>query len=208
MPAFPMEGAIGAMAKKKVVFLVFDDMELLDFAGPCEVFSVTNELGGWGLFEIETASSTGGRVRTKNGVVIQPDGALPGAMEADILVIPGGRGIRKVVKDPETIEWVKAVAQRAELVLSVCTGSMVLAKAGLLDGLSATTHHTVFDEFEAMAPQTRLLRGERFVDNGRVITSAGISAGIDMSLHVIERLFGKGTAEAAAAYMEYRREGL
>lgn len=196
------------MTRKKVVFLLFDDMELLDFAGPCEVFSVTNELRGPGLLEIETVSSTGGRVRTRNGIVIQPDGALPWALRADILVIPGGRGTRALVKDSQIIEWVRSVAEGAELVLSICTGSMVLAKAGLLDGLKATTHHTVFDEFEAMAPNTRLLRGARFVDNGKVITSAGISAGIDMSLHVIERLFGKEAADATAAYMEYRREGL
>jgi transcriptional regulator GlxA family with amidase domain len=82
---------------------------------------------------------------------------------------------------------------------------MVLAKAGLLDDLEATTHHTVFDDFEAMAPKTKLLRGKRYVDNGRIITSAGISAGIDMSLHVIERLFGRGVADATAEYMEYRR---
>ncbi len=194
------------MAKKKVVFLLFDDMELLDFAGPCEVFSVANELGGWSLFEIETASATGARIRTVHGIVIQPDGALPGVHDTDILVIPGGRGTREVLKDSETIAWVQAMAERAELVLSVCTGSMVLAKAGLLDGLKATTHHTVFDEFEAMAPNTRLLRGARFVDNGKVITSAGISAGIDMSLHIIERLFGRVTADAVAAYMEYLRE--
>jgi len=194
------------MAKKKVVFLLFDDMELLDFAGPCEVFSVANELGGWSLFEIETASATGARIRTVHGIVIQPDGALPGVHDTDILVIPGGRGTREVLKDSETIAWVQAMAERAELVLSVCTGSMVLAKAGLLDGLKATTHHTVFDEFEAMAPNTRLLRGARFVDNGKVITSAGISTGIDMSLHIIERLFGRVTADAVAAYMEYLRE--
>jgi transcriptional regulator GlxA family with amidase domain len=200
------ESEVSAMAKKKVVFLLFDDMELLDFAGPCEVFSVANELGGWSLFEIETASATGARIRTVHGIVIQPDGALPGVHDTDILVIPGGRGTREVLKDSETIAWVQAMAERAELVLSVCTGSMVLAKAGLLDGLKATTHHTVFDEFEAMAPNTRLLRGARFVDNGKVITSAGISTGIDMSLHIIERLFGRVTADAVAAYMEYLRE--
>jgi transcriptional regulator GlxA family with amidase domain len=193
------------MAKRKVVFLLFDDMELLDFAGPCEVFSVANELGGWSLFEIETASATGGRVRTVHGIVIQPDGALPGVKEPDILVIPGGRGTRAVLKDSETLEWVRTRAQKAELVLSVCTGSMVLAKTGLLDDLEATTHHTAFDDFEAMAPKTKLLRGKRYVDNGRIITSAGISAGIDMSLHVIERLFGRGVADATAEYMEYRR---
>jgi transcriptional regulator GlxA family with amidase domain len=196
------------MAKRKVVFLLFDDMELLDFAGPCEVFSVANELGGWSLFEIETASATGGRVRTVHGIVIQPDGALPGVKEPDILIVPGGRGTRAVLKDPETLEWVRTMAQKAELVLSVCTGSMVLAKAGLLDDLEATTHHAVFDEFEAMAPKTKLLRGERYVDNGRIITSAGISAGIDMGLHVIERLFGRVVADATAEYMEYRRECL
>jgi transcriptional regulator GlxA family with amidase domain len=196
------------MAKRKVVFLLFDDMELLDFAGPCEVFSVANELGGWSLFEIETASATGGRIRTVHGIVIQPDGALPGVHDTDILVIPGGRGTREVLKDSETITWVRTMAEKAELVLSVCTGSMVLAKAGLLDGLEATTHHTVFDEFEALAPKTKLLRSERFVDNGKVVTSAGISAGIDMSLHVIGRLFGRMSADATAAYMEYRREGL
>mgnify|MGYP001312385940 CR=1 FL=1 len=118
-------------------------------------------------------------------------------------MIPGGFGTRREVNNPALLDWIRQVSRDAELVLSVCTGALLLGKAGLLEDLSATTHHDSYTLLRAVAPRTRVLEGERFVDAGRVMTSAGVSAGIDMALHVVERLLGTELAEEAAHYMEY-----
>src|SRR5436309_12693129 len=121
-----------------------------------------------------------------------------------ILVVPGGWGTRQQINHAPVIEWIKATADRAELILSVCTGALLLAKAGLLDGLSATTHYSALDLLQEVAPSTLVRRDQRVVDNGKIVTAAGISAGIDASLHVIERLLGNTIARETADYMEYR----
>jgi transcriptional regulator GlxA family with amidase domain len=190
--------------ERTLLLFLFDDVEVLDFAGPFEVFSVTNELNGERLLNIRTVSVSGLAVSAKNGLSVVPDLALENAGSADILVVPGGYGVRALLDDEMVTGWIRGIAEKAELVLSVCTGSMLLARSGLLDGFKATTHHSVKEEFAAMYPDIPL-SGERFVDNGRVITSAGISAGIDMSLYVVERLYGAEIAARTAAYMEYQR---
>ncbi|MDO9508681.1 MAG: DJ-1/PfpI family protein [Thermovirgaceae bacterium] len=194
------------MPKKGVFILIFDDVEVLDFAGPFEVFSVTDELNSHALFDIKTVSPMGETITAKNGLSVNPDRTIPEVKSADILIVPGGWGVRALLNQDDVTGWIGSMAKTAELVLSVCTGSMLLARAGLLKGLRATTHHSVMDEFAAMSPETEIERGERFVDNGKVITAAGISAAMDMSLYVVERLFGRETADRTAAYMEYRIE--
>ena len=119
-----------------------------------------------------------------------------------ILVVPGGWGTRQQINHAPVIEWIKATADRAELILSVCTEALLLAKAGLLDGLSA--HHSALDLLQEVAPSTLVRRDQRVVDNGKIVIAAGISAGIDASLHVIERLLGNTVARETAEYMEYR----
>jgi transcriptional regulator GlxA family with amidase domain len=109
------------------------------------------------------------------------------------------------MNDPATIDWIKQAASSAELVLSVCTGSLLLAKAGLLDGLDATTHHGALDLLKTLAPNAKVHSDRRYVDNGRVICSAGIAAGIDMSLHVVSKLLGEDVAVRTARQMEYPR---
>jgi len=190
------------MPKKSILLFLFDDVEVLDFAGPFEVFSVTNELNGGDLLKIRTISVSGRVVSARNGLSVLPDLAIKDAGFADILIVPGGYGVRALLNDETVTGWIRAIAERAELVLSVCTGSMLLARSGLLEGLKATTHHSVKEEFSAMYPGITL-SGDRFVDNGRVITAAGISAGIDMSLYVVQRLYGSKIAAKTAAYMEY-----
>ena len=123
--------------------------------------------------------------------------------EADILIVPGGDDIRHVLEDRELLDWVARIAADADSVLSICSGSLILAKAGVLDGLKATTHQVDFDELIALAPSTKIVRGVTYVDNGKVVTSAGITTGIDASLHVIAKLYGSALARRTAQSLEY-----
>ncbi len=191
--------------KKNVAILVFDDAEVLDFAGPFEVFAVTDELQEHAPFHTFLVGLAPGSVRARNGLKVLPDFTLENCPPPQILVVPGGAGTRPLLGKPALLEWLRLKARHAEVVMSVCTGALVLAKAGLLDGLRATTHHENISELRQLAPQTEIVGTERFVDNGRVLTAAGISAGIDCSLHVVERLLGRAAAIATADYMEYRR---
>ena len=194
------------MKKRKLGIVVFNDVEVLDFAGPFEVFSVTNEQNDYNLLDVSLISTDEKTNTAKNGLKIVADHTINEISTLDILLIPGGKGARPLVNNSEFIEWVRSVSQDCELVLSVCTGALILAKAGILDGLKATTHHQAYDELREIITNTKIVeKGQRFVDNGRVITSGGISAGIDMSFHVIERLYGKDAAIRTSDYMEYRR---
>ena len=181
--------------------LLFDEVEVLDFCGPFEVFSVARHVGK-PIFEVVTIAEKS-QISTRGGLKVIPDFALYEEPKLDILIVPGGQGTRREINNPRLIEWIKSSAIKVELLLSVCSGSLLLAKAGLLDGLKATTHHNALELLRSMAPATEILPEERFIDNGRVIVSAGISAGIDMSLYVVGRLMGSSVAEATAAHMEY-----
>ncbi|HEY0603910.1 MAG TPA: DJ-1/PfpI family protein [Herpetosiphonaceae bacterium] len=188
---------------RNVAILIFDEVEVLDFCGPFEVFGVTR-LREEAPFNVYTVAERMEPVLARNGLSVNPRYMIDDCPSPDLLVIPGGLGARKEMHNPVVIEWIKRCADPAELVLSVCTGALLLANAGLLNGLAATTHHGAFDLLRAAAPQTEVREGERFVDNGKVITSAGISAGIDMSLHVVARLLGEDAAMETAERMEYR----
>jgi len=192
------------MDKKNTAILLFDDVEVLDFAGPFEVFSVTNELNDYSILNVYTVAREKSPVKARNGLSVIPDYAINEAPAPAILIVPGGIGTRPVLEQYDVISWIKESANNAEKVLSVCTGALLLAKAGLLEGLKATTHHRAFEILTELAPNTEIVRDERFVDNGKVITSGGISAGIDMSLYVVELIYGKEAAQKTAAYMEYR----
>jgi len=189
--------------KKHLAILIFDDAEVLDFAGPFEVFSVTNELAGYTLLDISVLGLTREPVRAKNGLTLVPDHDLESCPPPDYLIIPGGSGTRPLLKNQAFLDWLKGIALECDHILSVCSGSLVLAKAGLLTGLDATTHHEVLPELEVLAPDTRIHRDKRFTDNGKILTSAGVAAGMDMSLYMVEKLFGEKTARATAQYIEY-----
>ncbi len=183
--------------------LIFEDVEVLDFCGPFEVFSVAGRQIVPGAFNVFTIGKTLDAVLARNGLSVNPKTMLAEAPSLDLLLVPGGIGTRPLLHDAELLKWIKDRAQSAELLLSVCTGALLLGKAGLLDGLSATTHHGALDLLRETAPRTTVLDEPRFIDNGRVITSAGIAAGIDMSLHVVAKLLGPETAQATARYLEY-----
>jgi transcriptional regulator GlxA family with amidase domain len=191
--------------KRNVAILIFDDVEVLDFAGPFEVFAATDELRGSNTYHVFTVAGTPSPVRARNGLRVLPDFTCASCPAPDLLVVPGGVGTRALLGDVELINWIRARSRAAELTMSVCTGSLLLARAGLLAGLRATTHHEVLDRLRELAPTTTVLADERFVDNGQILTAAGISAGIDCALHVVERQLGTAAAEATVRYMEYRR---
>lgn len=183
-----------------VAILLFDDVELLDFAGPFEVFSVA---GRDGAFDVQTVAETGAPIRTRGGLTVTPHVVLDEMPAADVLVIPGGQGARTAMHREVVLNWARDGAQTAEVVLSVCTGSFILARAGLLDGCTATTHHSVLDRLAELAPNATVVGDQRVVDNGAIVTAAGISAGIDAALHVVGRLCGSAHAAATARHMEY-----
>ncbi|WP_255558795.1 DJ-1/PfpI family protein [Horticoccus luteus] len=194
------------MNRKTVAILVFDDVEVLDLAGPFEVFAVTDELCDYGAFNVCTVAPRADVVRARNGLRVVPDYALENCPPAEILVVPGGFGTRALLNDEAVIAWVRTRATGAEIVMSVCTGALVLARAGLLDGLRVTTHHEVLDTLRALAPAATVDANRRYHDNGRVLTAAGISAGIDGALHLVRRELGEAVAERTARYMEYTPE--
>jgi len=193
------------MKKRIMGIVIFNDVEVLDFAGPFEVFSVTNEQNNNELFNVLLISVGEKIINAKNGLKVVSDCSINDINYLDIVLIPGGLGARPLVNNSGFIDWVKLVSKDCELVLSVCTGALILAKAGILRGIKATTHHQAIGELRQLITNTEIIEGDRFVDNGKVITSGGISAGIDMSFHVIERLYGKNIAQKTSEYMEYRR---
>jgi transcriptional regulator GlxA family with amidase domain len=187
----------------RISLLVFDDAEVLDVAGPYEVFSIAGRRDDLVPFQVSLVAERAGPVALRNGFVVQPHFTFADAPKAEILIVPGGAGTRRELRNPAVIEWVRRTGADAELVLSICTGALLLGATGMLDGLDATTHHGSIARLREVAPLARVREGERFVDNGRVVVAAGVAAGIDMSLHVVERLLGPELAEEAAIYMEY-----
>ena len=187
----------------RTAIVIFDEVEVLDFAGPFEVFSVTGRRRKLEPFDVYTVAERPTPVLARNGLSVNPKYSFADAPVPDILVLPGGYGTRREMKNPLMLEWVARTAPRCELVLSVCTGALVLGAAGLLDGREATTHFMAFDELRAVAPAATIREGVRLVDNGNLILSAGVSAGIDMSLHVVAKLLGADVARETARYMEY-----
>jgi len=186
---------------KNVAILIFEDVEILDFCGPFEVFSITARGTNLNVYMVAEKTTP---ILTYNKLSVNPHYSIFDCPEPDIVLIPGGKGSRKEMNNPIIINWIKSVSKNAELVLSVCTGAFLLAKADLLDNLEITTHHLSLEFLKEIAPSSAKVReGVRFIDNGKVVLSAGISAGIDMSLYIVERIFGKEKALNTASIMEY-----
>jgi len=187
---------------RTVQIVAFDGMEVLDYAGPYEVFNVAGELSD-GAFRVRSVGVTAEPVG-RGGFRVVPDFTLEDAPAADILVFPGGRGTRALVHDERVTAWLRQRATDASLLLTVCTGALVAAGAGLLDELEATTHHGAFDELAAIAPSAIVRRGPRFVRaSAGVRTSAGVSAGTDLALAVVEELAGAELRAAVEDEMEW-----
>ncbi len=193
--------------RSQVGILIFEDVEVLDFCGPFEVFSITTEEGQSGdeaqLYDVHIVAETRELVRCRNGLLVQPHHSIDDHPNLDIVVVPGGRGTRRERSNPRVLAWIKVQHERVGLMTSVCTGAFLLAANGLLDGKSATTHWASIDWFRETWPAITVRDDERFVDEGGIITSAGVSAGIDMALHVVERMHGPSVARQSARHMEY-----
>jgi transcriptional regulator GlxA family with amidase domain len=188
---------------RRLAILIFRDVEVLDFCGPFEVFSVANRFTDPPAFDVFTVAEKKEPVITRGGLSVNPTFPLADCPQPDILLIPGGQGTRTEMHNAVIIDWIRQQAASAELVLSVCTGSLLLAKADLLVGLESTTHHGALNLLRETTPATTVHSDRRVVDNGRVICSAGIAAGIDMSLHVVAKLLGPEIAAKTARQMEY-----
>ncbi|MCA9130182.1 MAG: DJ-1/PfpI family protein [Planctomycetales bacterium] len=185
-----------------VAILIFDDIEILDFCGPYEVFSVANRDAKYQLFNVYTVAKTN-FITARGGLTVRRHFGLSDSPQADLLLVPGGVGVRALLDDSSVIEWVARQSAVARHTVSVCTGALLLGRCGLLDGRPVTTHHRCFDELSRIAPRAQIRKNCRFVDDGRLMTSAGISAGIDMSLHIVGRLVGPEIAAEVAGRMEY-----
>jgi len=199
----PVLALAQAPAKKTVVILAFEGVGALDFAGPFEVFTTASELSETPVFQVYVAAEKPGPLRGHNGMVLQPDCTLADCPPADLLIIAGGPGAMQAMNKPELLDWIRKASGRAERVVSVCTGAFLLAKAGLLDGLTVTTHQAGIGYLGKLVPKAKVVSDRRFVDNGKIVTSAGMSAGIDASLHLVSQLLGAERAKATATWMEY-----
>lgn len=188
---------------KNVGIFLFNDIELLDFAGPYEVFSVTDELNAYELFKVFTISADGTAIKTVNGLQVVPDFSFAGHPPVDILVVPGGAGTKNELAKKEVLAWVGNTAATAPITMSVCSGARILGALGLLEGRESITHHEVIAEMAAIAPGTVITPDKRFVDAGRVMTAGGISAGIDLALHIVRKLYGGEVVDKTIRYMEY-----
>lgn len=186
---------------RNLAILIFDGVQIIDYTGPYETFGHVHDKDG-PAFNIYTVSEKTAPITTAMGMSVNPKYSFENAPPPDVMLIPGG-DVQGQLANPATIRWLQEKAKDAEVVLSVCNGAFILAKAGLLDGLEATTTSNLIPYLRKEAPKTRVVDDRRFVDNGKIITAAGLSSGIDGSLHVIERLFGLGTAQMAALGMEY-----
>src|ERR1700674_1472985 len=197
---------------RKVAILIFDNVEVLDFAGPFEVFSRTRLTSGAASrrseesapFEVFPVAPSHGPVTAVGGLQVVPRYSFADVPPIDLLVVPGGLGTRALLGDADVLGWIRHAAGRAERVTSVCTGALLLAQAGLLEGRRATTHWAAYDELAALGQGVIVIRDRRVVDDG-VITSAGVSSGMDMAFYVVEALFGREVADETAHYIEYRR---
>lgn len=196
------------MERRRVGIVVFDDVEVLDFCGPFEVFSVTrlNEerrRAEPSPFAVLLIAQQAGVVTAAGGLRVVPDVTLDACPALDVLVVPGGWGTRREIHNAELIAWIAQRGRQVETLTSVCTGAMLLGHAGLLDGRRATTHWRSLDWMSESFPQVTVERALHIVEDGHIVTSAGISAGIDMALRVVARYHGEGIARATARQMEY-----
>jgi transcriptional regulator GlxA family with amidase domain len=198
--------------KINVGIFIFDGVEVLDFAGPFEVFSRTRLQPGTASrrsddtapFEVFTIGATREVVRATGGLAVLPQHDFASAPRVDLLVIPGGFGTRPLLEDTEALDWIRRTAAAARTVTSVCTGSLLLARAGLLAGRRATTHWGAYDLLAGLDPTVTVDREARVVTDG-IVSSAGVAAGIDMAFGVVETICGRAVADETAKYIEYPR---
>ena len=209
-PATPAPGAspgaplaVPATGSIPVAFLLSDGAVVIDFCGPWEVFESVSVVGRHdAAFQLYTVAETTTPIMASGGMRIMPNFTFGNAPAPKVVVIPAQHGA-----GDSALAWIRQVTHHTDVTMSVCTGAYVLARTGLLRGQSATTHHGYYSEFAMQFPDVRLVRGARFVEAGNLATAGGLSSGIDLSLRVVERYFGRDVAAQTAYYMEYQGQG-
>ncbi|WAC74382.1 DJ-1/PfpI family protein [Roseateles sp. SL47] len=193
----------------QVGILIFDNVELLDMAGPYEVFTTASRVHARSqpadtppLFEVITLARKAGSVCARAGLRLLPDCLLGDHPHLDCTVVPGGVVNDELGQD-DLMRWIASQSCTAQILASVCTGALLLANAGVLDGLEVTTHWEDINELRTLRPGLHVTHGPRWIDQGSIVTSAGISAGIDMSLHLVERLHSRELALRTARQMDF-----
>lgn len=187
---------------RNVAVFIFEQVEPLDFAGPYEVFISGSNRGQ--DFNVYTVAENNGPIQTLGGLSINPAYTIDDCPNPDILVISGGWGSRKEMNNEKITKWIREISNDVEVILSVCTGALILAKSQLLDGLQVTTNRSAMDELRQIVPtSTEIMEEARYVDNGKIVLSAGVSAGMDAALYVVEKLLGEDRAIRTAELMEY-----
>ena len=188
----------------RVGILLFNEVEVLDFAGPFEVFSITTTEFGEKAFIVKTVSETGALIHARNGLKVKPDYSFEDTPKFDVLIVPGGYGAEEIeINNPKVVNWIRENSKSVNVLASVCTGAFLLAKAGILDGKNATTHWMDIDRLQREFPLVKVKSEVKFVDEGSIITAGGISAGINMSFYLIKKLQGIDIARTTAKRMEY-----
>ncbi|MFN3996242.1 DJ-1/PfpI family protein [Algoriphagus sp.] len=189
---------------RHVGIFLFDEVEVLDFAGPFEVFSVASQMSNYTQLKVSTFGASDSLIRTKNGLQVKPDFGFDNLPEFNYLVIPGGDGTKKVIQNPALLSFIKQIILNSKWTMSVCSGSRILGMIGFLNEKHYCTHHLVFNSMQGIVPSGIARPGLRFVQSDDTIwTAAGISAGIDLALHLLEKTFGEKLAIETANYMEY-----
>ena len=191
-----------ANAARRVAFVIAPGFNVIDTAGPWEVFQDTMTTSAGPMehpFELFTVAESAAPVRGTAGLTVVPTHTFESAPAPDVVVIPA------LAPSPALLDWVRQSARTADMVMSVCTGAFTLAATGLLDGLDATTHHDYYDQFAQRFPKVRLQRGLRYVEHEKLATAGGLTSGIDLALRVVERFHGPDAATATATYMEHVR---
>jgi putative intracellular protease/amidase len=199
----PVSASQSPQKRGNVAILIFKGVQIIDYTGPYEVF------GGAG-FNVYTVAEKAEPITTAMGMTVTPKYSFGDSPVPDVLVLPGGGGYKPgqggvggQIDNAAVIKWIQDTAKESKFVLTVCNGAFFAWKAGLLDGLQATTFYGMIDALKAIAPNTKVVSDKRYVDNGKIITTAGLSSGIDGSLYLVSKMFSKGTAQAVALNMEY-----
>jgi transcriptional regulator GlxA family with amidase domain len=193
----------------QVAILVFDAVEVLDFAGPYEVFTTASRVHGRThpdaatLFDVSCVSREGQPIQARAGLRVLPEHSFADNPACNVLIVPGGV-VDAAMADPATLEWISRTSGQSQITASVCTGAFLLAASGVLRSGRVTTHWEDVADLRTQFPALTVIEGPRWIDNGALLTSAGISAGIDMSLHLVARLAGQALAERTARQMDYR----
>ncbi|MEL7122087.1 MAG: DJ-1/PfpI family protein [Bacteroidota bacterium] len=191
--------------KRNIGILIFDNAEVLDFAGPFEIFAVTSELNDHKLFNVFTVGESIKPISAVNGLSVNPKYDFNTCPHIDVLIISGGSGTRQQMGNKNMLDWINKIHQETEYTLSICSGSRLLGALSLLDDQPYCTHHEVYNHMDEIVPTGLPQKDKRYVQAGKIFTSGGISAGIDLSIHVVEKLHGEKTAKRTTDYMEYNR---